>query len=371
MNVLLSIPDLDLRSGGPVVLVDRLAQEMVRQGCDVDVICTAQNGIASATLAAGIGRLTVARAAGGWRRLRAFEAAIAGQIARRRPAVIHDFGLWLPENVAAMRAAGRHRLPLVSQPCGMLQNWPMRHQRLKKLMAWQLYQRRLVNRAAAVITTGAAEQAQTGLRLADPARLHHIPHGVDHPEPPDPPPVRERRAMYLGRLDPKKQVDLLLRAWARLRPAGWTLLIAGDGEPGYVRELHHIAQDSGLGQVVIFAGAVHGADKSALLWRSQLFLQPSLHENFGLAIAEAMAHGLPVLTTRETPWAELDDAQAGWTVAADESSVSTALERALALPAERLALMGLEARKLSAAYTWKEAARRTLALYAHTAGRSG
>lgn len=213
-----------------------------------------------------------------------------------------------------------------------------------------------------MITTGEDEHRETARYLPSGVELACIPHGVELPTTVTSA-SRLRQAVFLGRLHPKKQVDVLLRAWARLRPQGWQLLIAGGGEAEYERQLRLLAKRSDLGNSVRFLGIVEGEAKSALLAGSQLFLQPSLQENFGIAVAEALAHGLPVLTTRGTPWSEIEASGCGWWVASDEASIQAAMSRALALAPEQLAGMGERAQQLAARYSWSEAARQTVALY--------
>lgn len=362
MRLLLGVPDLDLASGGIAAVAQRLAAELAAQSHEVALAYSVDPAQPRLPVPDGVQALEFPRAGSPLGRWRQARQRLDGWIARRPPALLHDHGLWRPENAAVQSAARAHGLPLIVQPCGMLQDWPMRQSRLKKRLAWMLYQRRLLAGARAVIATGADERRETATRLPAGPALACIPHGVELPELPEWP--RARRAVFLGRLHPKKQVDLLLRAWARLRPAGWRLEIAGNGEPAHEQALHTLAHGLGLDPASVrFLGPVHGEAKTALLAGSQLFLQPSLQENFGLAVAEALAHGLPVLASRAMPWSELETDGAGWWVAPDADAVEAALAQALALPAPVLAAMGARARRLARRYGWAESARRTLDLY--------
>lgn len=362
MKLLLGVPDLDRASGGLAVVAQRLAGEMAAQAHAVTLAYSVAPEQPRLPLPDGVRSLEYSRQGSGWQRWRRARQQLRDWIAAEQPDLLHDHGVWAPENAAFQGSALAARLPLVQQPCGMLQDWPLQQSRRKKQLAWALYQRRLLAGAASVIVTCEDERREIAARLPAGPELLHIPHGVDYPDP-LPALPRQRRAVYLGRLHPKKQVDVLLRAWARLRPAGWEFHIAGGGEPEHVRELHELVQREGLETVVRFLGPVQGAAKTELLAGSQLFLQPSLQENFGLAIAEALAHGLPVLTTRATPWSEIEAQHCGWWIAPDQAAVQTALAQALALGAEPLAAMGARARQLAARYSWAEATRQTVAAY--------
>lgn len=373
MKLLLGVPDLDLASGGVAAVAQRLAGELAAQSHSVTLAYSVDPSQPRLPLPDGVRALEYPRAGSGWQRWRRAREQLRDWIAAERPDLLHDHGVWSPENAAFQGAALAAGRPLVQEPCGMLQDWPLQQSRRKKQLAWALYQRRLIAGSASVIVTCEDERRETAARLPAGPELLHIPHGVDYPDP-LPPLPRQRRAAYLGRLHPKKQVDVLLRAWARLRPAGWEFHIAGGGEPEHVRELHTMVERERLGDTVRFLGPVQGEAKTALLAGSQLFLQPSLQENFGLAIAEALAHGLPVITTRATPWAEIETNHCGWWIGTDEEAVQTAMDKALALSADSLAGMGRRARQLAARYSWAETTRQTVAAYqralAHAAGNA-
>jgi glycosyltransferase involved in cell wall biosynthesis len=108
-----------------------------------------------------------------------------------------------------------------------------------------------------------------------------------------------RTILFLSRLHPKKHVELLLDAWPLIqrRAPDAQLLVAGDGDQVYVRELRARAEQ--LGSSVRFLGYVEGEAKRKLLADADLFVLPSLHENFGIAVLEAVASGLPVVVTPE------------------------------------------------------------------------
>lgn len=369
MRILLTIPNLDVASGGPSTAVVRVATELVSKGHSVALAYTEIAGRARVALPAGLLCVPISYQHNAFLRLRSYYSAAVQTIRTWQPDIVHDRGLWLPENGAAMLAARATRCALVSQPCGMLQQWSMSQHPLKKMLAWHGYQRHLLTHASAMIVTSPAEQMEADERVQRKGLTHCIPHGVDLPTlPPDI--LRRRQAVFMGRLHPKKQVDVLLRAWARLKPVGWQFVIAGSGDPTYESQLHELVQQLNVADSVQFVGLVQGIKKTNLLAESQLFLQPSLQENFGLAVAEAMAHGLPVLTTQAMPWGEVVAARCGWSVPTDPDAIQVALAEALSLPAEALLAMGVQARKLASRYCWTETAKQTLAIYAAVTGTS-
>src|SRR6185369_15513882 len=112
---------------------------------------------------------------------------------------------------------------------------------------------------------------------------------------------RPARALFLSRIHPKKGLLNLIEAWARLRPKNWELCIAGPDETNHLAAVMRLLGSFGLERQVRFLGELWGDAKSQAFLDSDLFVLPSFSENFGLVIAEALAHGIPVITTQATP----------------------------------------------------------------------
>jgi glycosyltransferase involved in cell wall biosynthesis len=117
--------------------------------------------------------------------------------------------------------------------------------------------------------------------------------------------TRQKIALFLGRVHPKKGVDFLLRAWHAARlPEEWRLVIAGPAETGYVLGLERLADQLGIRRQIQFTGFVSGDDKAYLFQRANWFLLPSKQENFGIAVLEALSHGCPVAISDQVYLAE-------------------------------------------------------------------
>ncbi|MCB1234090.1 MAG: glycosyltransferase, partial [Verrucomicrobiae bacterium] len=229
-------------------------------------------------------------------------------------ALVHQHGLWTPAARAAARFARRHELPTVLSPHGMLEPWALEHHARRKKAAMRLYQRRDLE-AAAVLHATAESEAEQFRRLGFGQPVAILPIGVEL-RPPRPASRRENRvALTLSRIDPKKNLAALLNAWSAVRPEGWKLVVAGAGDPVLTEQLKRQARRLGLAETVEFPGAVFGAEKGAAFERADLFVLPSFSENFGIVVAEAMSHGLPVIATTGTPWRLLAEKHAGWWVA--------------------------------------------------------
>jgi glycosyltransferase involved in cell wall biosynthesis len=221
----------------------------------------------------------------------------------RRFDVVHVHGLLNPVSSLAARTCVRKRWPVVIRPFGTMSRYTFAHRRgaLKRLYR-ALLDRPNLERASAVHFTTAMERAESAWQGIEwGARAYVIPPPwLEGAAPAD---VRKSSdagtVLFFSRLHPVKRVELLLDAWAGIqrRVPNARLVIAGDGAPAYVRELRAHAER--VGAAVTFAGFVEGDAKRELLGSADVFVLPSLHENFGIAVLEALAAGLPVVITPE------------------------------------------------------------------------
>jgi glycosyltransferase involved in cell wall biosynthesis len=195
-----------------------------------------------------------------------------------------------------------------------------------------------------------------------------IPNGIDLPDLAStmPPTDREgRTVLFLSRIHPKKGIPVLLRAWRRLEPrfADWELVVAGPDERGHLAEVQQLARGLDLARVA-FAGPVHGEAKQSLYRRADLLVLPTHSENFGMVIAEALAFGVPVVTTTGTPWQELERRGCGWWIELSEANLAAALEAAMSLPQERRVAMGRRGRRwMEQSFPWSRVAAEMKSVY--------
>jgi glycosyltransferase involved in cell wall biosynthesis len=281
--------------------------------------------------------------------------------------VLHDNGIWLAHNHRLAVLAARRRIPRVVSTRGMLEPWAFRHKRLKKLLAWQLYQRRDLQQTFLLHATAAPEARNIeAFGLGVPVCT--IPNGIDVPDI-EPRKVTEcegttRTALFLGRIYPVKGLPMLIEAWARMRPQNWRLQIAGPDEAGHRTEVERAVSVAGLNGAVSFLGPIEGEPKSSAYFNADLFILPSYSESFGMAIAEALAHGLPVLTTKGVPWSGLAARGCGWSVDPTVEGIAHGLWQAMAQDRATLRAMGAKGRAWVAMdFGWDAVASKFLAAY--------
>jgi len=255
---------------------------------------------------------------------------------------------------------------------GMLEPWDFRHKQAKKKIAWWLYQRRDLKQARLHIATGEVE-AKNLQRLGLKVPVAIVPNGIDLPEE-CPRRLglgsrrvvrgRQRTALFLGRIYPIKGLPMLVEAWARVRPEGWLLRIAGPDEAGHQKQVEKAVSDAGLGNVVSFVGPVEPQMKSSVFFDADLFVLPTHSESFGMAVAEALAHGVPVLTTTGAPWSMVQETGCGWWVQPTVDGLAQGLRDATSLDRETLLTMGERGLSLvSKEFGWKRIANLMLATY--------
>jgi glycosyltransferase involved in cell wall biosynthesis len=119
----------------------------------------------------------------------------------------------------------------------------------------------------------------------------------------------------------------------------------------------------GLGATVEYLGKVEGEEKAAAYRAADLFVLPSFSENFGVVVAEALAYGLPVITSRATPWAELEAHACGWWIDTGVKPLAEGLRAATCLDDAERRAMGARGRLLAQRYDWDRIATQTLGLY--------
>jgi glycosyltransferase involved in cell wall biosynthesis len=248
----------------------------------------------------------------------------------------------------------------------MLSPTALSFSRLKKRIFWHLLQKSTVARAACFHATSAQEYEEIrALGFRQPVAI--VPNGIDIETmmTPAATPSAARTLLSLGRIHPKKGLDTLLYAWAKVECVhpDWRLRIVGPSENGYDAKLKALSAELKLSRVSI-EGPVYGAEKSRAYADADLFVLSTLNDNFALTVAEALAAGVPVIATKGAPWKGLAEEGCGWWVDHGTNPLASALSQSLTAPRERLAAMGEKGRAWMARdFSWNRAAGDMLSLY--------
>lgn len=377
MQIVHVIRDLELSSGGPSRSIPQLVLSInqATQGTDWSQhLVFGDRGQPNATVAAA----TNLKSHGirSHSRLATFNALAdcTSELHGCQPiTILHVHGLWSPELHGVVRWARTKNIPYVVSPRGMLSQWCFNHKWLKKRIGWLFYQRQDLMKAAAIHATSDDEQNDVR-RMGLNSPIFVIPNGMQVCEGIRKPntSTQPRLAVCITRLHPVKGLDLLIEAWARSQLSNWKLVIAGPSEAGMRERLDSQIKSSQQQSSIELLDSVEGAKKAALLNEAELFVLPSYSENFGMAIAESLAHGIPVITTTGTPWSSIVSNRCGWFVTPEVQGLQQALVEATSCSAEKLVDMGRRGQALIANdYSWKAVASRMLDAYSSIVLKKG
>ena len=273
--------------------------------------------------------------------------------------LVHSHGMWVMPTIYPALATHRAGKPLVIAPRGTLSPIALARSRWMKKVFWAILQGPAVRSAACFHAT--SEQEYRDIRragLRQPVAI--VPNGVDIPAVSAKPKASgSRTLLYLGRIHPIKGIDNLLRAWQRVASQfpNWQLRLVGPDSNGYRAQLERLSTELQLPRVV-FAGPRYGADKQTEYAAADLYVLPSHTENFGMSAAEALAQGVPIVTSVGTPWQGVREHGCGWCVSADVAGLEGALKEALALDRPTLESMGRAGREwMGREFSWTRVAR--------------
>lgn len=297
---------------------------------------------------------------------------MAQRLIEWNPDIVHSHGLWMHTARSVLqwsRATGR---PYLVSPHGMLAPAALAFSSRKKMIAMELYQRAALLRASCFHATSEAELLDIRrFGLKQPIAV--VANGVDLPDSAD---VLERAlppsVLALGRIHPIKGLDRLLRAWAEVwrEHPDWSLRIVGPDEAGHSAELQQLISQLGL-QNISISGAVCGREKSALLREAELFVLPSLSENFAMTVGESLSYGTPVIATKGAPWGGLVTNRCGWWIDHGPEAMAAALKEAMSLPCEQRHAMGARGRAwMKRDFTWDSIAAQMMQVYSWLVGAS-
>lgn len=281
--------------------------------------------------------------------------------------------IWEPVYHRLASLARRLHIPYIVTPRGMLEPWSLEQKKWKKRLALWLYQRRDLDSAQCLYATSQMEaQHLKDLGLKTPIAV--IPNGLDVDQYPcrSSQSLMQRQVLFLSRIHEKKGIEVLLEAWSRLCTdfPDWKLLIVGNGQECYVRKIAELVSNPVLSSSVRLSGPIMGDEKVRLFHQSALFCLPSYSENFGMAIAEAMATGVAVITTRNCPWEWLNPTQTGWSVDLRTEQLETTLREAMQTYPTSLYQRGQRAAvELRNRFDYRIVAQSALQLYSYLLGQ--
>lgn len=380
MKVIHTISGIRPSGGGPSVSVPKICHNLHQQGVDVTLATVGQD---DETLQAA----------------RSFEfecfTARSGKISKlcsskelfqyllqTKADIIHDQAIWeLPPHYGAV-AARKRKIPYLLTPRGMLEPWALGNSKWKKKIISWLFVKEDLKQAACLHATAVQEYGSIrAYGLTNPVAI--IPNGVDVSDcycdcdrnsvnDKWPELSNKKIMLFMSRVHPKKGLLNLAKVWGKLahKYRDWHLVIAGPDQNGHEAEVRAAINKAGVLEQTTFTGPVYDDLKKQLYAACGLFVLPTFSENFGIVIAEALASGKPVITTKGTPWQELETHNCGWWIDIGVEPLEAAITAAMNLSDDKRVEMGMRGRKLiQDNYSWPKIAQQMIDVYNWVLGK--
>lgn len=354
MKICHYLPSLNLNDGGPPRSVSFICKELVKLGIEITILTSQKDLSNDIQISPLIRRVNIL----GKDDIKCF-------FAKNHFDIVHTHGIWLMNTHFINNIVKKLGMRLIISPRGMLEKWAFNHKRIKKLIAWYLYQRKDLKNANAFHSTAESESI-TIRNNGFQQKIYSIPNGVYSPSLVFDKTnlTKNKNVLFLSRINKKKGLDYLLEAWARVDAKDWTLQIAGnddDGTINYIKE--RISKKDLFGRVELL-GSLNEEKKAAAYLRAGLFILPSHSENFGIVVAEALSYGIPVITTTGCPWEDLHKFDCGWWINLDVEEISKALSAYFSTSDDRKEELSMNAiRLVNSKFKWESIAKSFVSMY--------
>lgn len=346
MNLLQVISGLNINSGGPSQSVYNLTKGLRNNGADAQILTFASLDHKNIAVEDFIHVLPVSKF-----NFTRYSKLFLNFLEDNDYEIYHGHGIWqLPVHKTVQFTKKKNR-PYIISPRGMLRPWALERSRLKKQIALKLYQKKDLVNAACLHATSQIEAIELKeLGFKNPVAV--IPNGIDLSEYPiisESKGSESKTILFLSRIYPKKGMEELIDAWSLIDKSirkNWNIKVVGNGSEKYINGLRKLISEKKLENEIEFSGPKYGKEKINAFHTADIFVLPTHGENFGMAIAEALACGLPVITTKGAPWEELISYRAGWWIDLGVEPLAEALTKAMQLSDEERKIMGLNGRRL-------------------------
>ena len=285
--------------------------------------------------------------------------------------IIHQHGIWMPLSIYSRKIRKGNKLKTVIQPHGYLLKHSFNLSKYKKLLAFHLYERSNLQ-SANVLVACAMHEALTLKKMFPDQEVAIIPNGVSleffnaqrnlNNFSND-----KKRILFLSQIIPVKGVERVLKGLYSIgidKFSNWEFIIAGYENVNYKEFLVKTINQLNLNSLVSFVGPKIEQDKIDIFDSANVFILPSFNENYGIVVAEALARGIPVITTKGTPWEELNTNNCGFWVNNSDEGIKFSLMKLLETSDNELIKMGNRGKQLiERKYLWNKTTLKTIELY--------
>jgi glycosyltransferase involved in cell wall biosynthesis len=284
--------------------------------------------------------------------------------------IIHQHGIWKPISLYSKKIRRKLKIKSVIQPHGYLEPFRLNISKYKKRIAYNLFERSNLNDTNALVAC-AFDEAYKLKKLFPKKDIAVVPNGISldffYADKDMSIEKKKNRMLFLSQIIPIKGLERLFRVIHEIgikKFIGWEFLIAGYEDKNHTVFLKKLIKELNLSDLITFVGPMLGQKKIRIFDSADLFILPTYNENYGIVVAEALSRGVPVLTTKGTPWEELNSHDCGYWVDNNEEGIKKGLLKILQTSQTDLKAMGSRGKKLiKSKYLWSETSKRTIELY--------
>jgi len=381
MKILMVVPAIGDVYGGPSKCVVEIAQALANLGIEVDLVTTNANGseklnVPLNTWISGSNyrvqyfsfwglqdyKISISLTQWLFQNIKDYE-------------LVHTNAIFSFPVLPAYWACQKYNVPYLVTPHGMLEPWALSYKARKKQLYYSLLEKPALQQASAIQMLASTEAERVKpLNLKAPIVV--IPNGIHHQDfetLPSPelfykqfPETREKTlVLFLARIDPKKGLDLLAKAFTKVQAQfpNAHLVIAGPDNIGYLAKVKELFTEAGCLDMVTFTGMLTGSVKYAALNAASAFVAPSYSEGFSMSVLEAMASGLPCVITTGCNFPEAGTANAAYVVNIDAEEIADALIKCLKDPDQSKAIGDRARQLILKEYTWDQVASKLVQVY--------
>ena len=264
--------------------------------------------------------------------------------------LIHIYGVWRPFLIKVYYIAKKLKKKIIISPLGALEPWALSQKKLKKKIAWHLYQKKMLNNVDVIHATSEIEAKNIRLKKVI-TKIEVIGHGlpIDYNFTPKLKLNEKKKILFFSRIHNKKGLIELISIWKNLKNnLNWELHIYGPiTDKIFFKKMMSDIKKFKLENCIFYFGSIFDKVKKKNIFNEvDGFILPSKSENFGISIGEALSYGLPVLTTFETPWKIINSYNAGYVFNFTKQDIQFNVDKFMKLSNEDRLKMGLNALKL-------------------------
>ena len=293
--------------------------------------------------------------------------------------LIHQHGVFLPLSLLSLSVSRKTKV--IISPHGYLEPEKLRVSWLKKKLVLALFEKRNLKNSDCLVACSKKEALSLrDFGLSQPIAI--LPNGVSDSLIKKNPLSNQqagfktkysidkntRVLLFLSRIHPFKGLQLLLKSIIKIkedfRKNNWIFVIAGIDELNHEKKLKALVKENGIQDIVRFIGPQYNQDKIDTFDSADCFILPSKAENFGIVVTEALARGIPVITTKETPWNELEIENCGWWIERSQEDFISTILKLFSKDKTHLIKMGQNGTKLvERKYSWSKVAQQSIKMY--------